>query len=66
MCVCVCVCVCVFVCVFTVTDIIRPVLSGFSNSTLKFLDSLQNIATPLLLLLSDEKKRELSSLFSKE
>ena len=36
-------------CVSTVTDIIRSTLSEFSNSTLKFLDSLQSIATPLLV-----------------
>ena len=45
----------VFLC-STVTDIIRPALLEFSNSTLKFLDPLQSIPTSLLVLLSDEKK----------
>ena len=44
-----------FFCVSTVTDIIWPALSDFSNSTVKFLDSLQSIATLLLVLLSDGK-----------
>ena len=51
--------------VSTVTEIIRPALSEFWNFTLKFLDSLQSIATPLLVLMSDEKKRDLSSPFSR-
>ena len=32
-----------FLCVSTVTDIIRPALSGFLNSTLKFLDSCYSV-----------------------
>ena len=50
----------------TVTNIMRPALSEFSNSTLKFLDSLQNIATLLFVLLSDKKKaRPIQSFFQR-
>ena len=42
--------------VSTVTDIIWPAWSDFSNFTLKFLNSLQSIGTLLFVLLSDEKK----------
>ena len=41
----------------------RSALSEFSNSTLKFLDSLHSIATPLLVLLSEEKKARLVQSF---
>ena len=54
-----------FFCVLRVTDI-RPALSEFSNSTLQFFYSLQSIATPLLVLLSDEKKvRPIQSFFQR-
>ena len=44
----------------------RPALSEFSNSTLQFLDSLHSIATPLLVLLGEEKKvRPVQSFFQR-
>ena len=45
-----------FFCVSAVCEIIQPALSEFSNSTLKLWDSLHSIATPLLVLLNEEKK----------
>ena len=50
-----------FFCVSTVTEMMRPALSEFSNSTLKLLLSLHNNAIPL----RRKKMRDLSSLFSK-